>query len=188
MAMSDRFADIAALLSGQPANRPAIQTRPAASDPKKKGEITPPRRVEAASPGAAAAAAVPAAASAELKPIADEQIWNRVLEVASTSIGDKARTEHLVFESFDGTTLRLSIDESGADIARYLSRETDRIAELVKRATGRGVRIELDTTRAAPATSATDSATGNHGQAPPLVQKAMELFDATLISVDDVRS
>jgi DNA polymerase-3 subunit gamma/tau len=127
------------------------------------------------------------AAISEVKPVADDDLWPHVLEVASRSIGDKTRTEHLVFQSFDGRTLKLSIDDSGADIARYLSRETDRIADLVKRATGRTVRIELDTARFESRASDAPPSAAASGSTPPIIQKAIDLFDATLVSVDEIK-
>jgi hypothetical protein len=78
-------------------------------------------------------------------------------------------------------TLRLSIDDSGADIARYLSTQTDKIADLVKRATGRSVKIGLDVSRVkqSPVTRAEVDA-----PLPEIVKKAIDLFDATVVSID----
>jgi hypothetical protein len=89
-----------------------------------------------------------------------------------------------VFESFDGRTLRLSLDESGADVARYLTNNIDKLVDLVKRATGRHVRIELDTSRFdSRSKGAEASVDRSDAPRPPLVDKAIELFDAELIAV-----
>ena len=195
MAMSRQFADANAGATAKPQAASARLTSDGDSK-KKAAEIVidpqPPLAVESTSrqvePPLPQREAEQNLSIAEVKPGPDADLWPRVLELASKSIGDKTRTEHLVFESFDGRTLKLSIDDSGADIARYLSRETDRLADLVKRATGRAVRIELDTTRLQPPSSdkvTTSVATLN---TPPIVQKAIDLFDATLVSVEDIQN
>ena len=208
MALSQHFADLSTVLSGGvPAAAPAAKSAPrvAADDSKKKaakvnpafsadGEDRPDGLAQPAPSAAYGSEAASVdrespAALAELKPAVDDDLWPRVLEVASRSIGDKTRTEHLVFQSFDGRVLRLSIDESGADIARYLSRETDRIADLVKRATGKTVKIELDTGQfAAERARPEPGGPSGHLPLPPLVEKAIDLFDATLVAVEEAPS
>jgi hypothetical protein len=94
---------------------------------------------------------------------------------------DQHRVEHLVFESFDGTTLRLAVEESAADMARFIAGQVEQIRDLVKRATGRGVSIVIDASRVAPRPGPSVQAAG---QTPEIVRKAAELFDATLVSVD----
>jgi hypothetical protein len=129
----------------------------------------------------------PPAAVSGSTDLTDDQLWPRVLEAAQRSVPDRQRTEHLVFESFDGRTVKLSLDESGADVARYLSMNTDKIADLVKRATGRTVRIELDTSRFdGPSNGQPHADAETSGPRPPLVEKAMDLFDAEIIAVDDL--
>ena len=100
-------------------------------------------------------------------------------------MGDRIRIEHLVFEAFDGRTLTLSIDDSGADVVRYLQGEVDRIADLVRRATGRSLRVELDTSRFDAPASTAPALDPNEIRRSPMVAKAMELFDAVVISVED---
>jgi len=157
-------------------------------EPKKKDpalNVPPPgmpERMETARPALVAEVKPASASPPASTPIAsNDELWPRVLQVAAQSMGDRQRTEHLVCDGFDGTTLRLSLDDSGADIARYLSTQVDKIADLVKRATGRNVKIDLDVSRAqrtAAAGVATDAAL------PELVKKAADLFDATLVSID----
>ena len=132
-------------------------------------------------PGSAIGGADEARVPASATPATDDELWPRVLQVAAQSMGDRQRTEHLVFESFDGVTLRLSIDDSGADIARYLRTQTDKIADLVKRATGRSVKIDLDVSnvKRSPAPAVTTDA-----PLPEIVRKAVDLFDATVVSID----
>lgn len=192
MALSRQFAEVNASGVGTKPQAGAPRL-PADGESKKKAAaevVVVPQPARAADPSVRPvhqSQGEPIAAISEVKPLADDDLWPRVLEVASRSIADKTRTEHLVFQSFDGRTLKLSIDDSGADIARYLSRETDRIADLVKRATGKSVRVELDTSRfdARPADAPAPAATAS---APPIVQKAIDLFDATLVSVDEIKT
>jgi len=122
------------------------------------------------------------------EPIPGERLWARVLEVASASMGDRHRTAHLVFQSFDGSVLKLGIDESGADIVRHLKDNAAKIVELVKRATGKSLRVELDFSRFESAVNGANHAV-EQSQAPRplLVQKAIDLFDATVIDVQPLK-
>ncbi len=190
LALSEHFADISSALAGKALPAGAVKTnRPAAPEAeskKKAGAVARPFAAESTVAVAGVSTRPEVGVIAEIKPVSDDELWPRVLEVAAKSIGDKTRTEHLVFQSFDGRTLRLSIDESGADIARYLSRELDRIADLVKRATGRTVRIELDASEAEVKPKPVSSVSAASATAPAIVKKAIELFDATIVAVEDV--
>lgn len=103
------------------------------------------------------------------------ELWARVLEVAASTMGDRLRTEHLTLDSFDGRTLRLLINDSGRDIARYLTREHDKLAELVKRATGQEVTIVLEAPPESPGYRASNGAFGS--QTPEYQQLASSLSD-----------
>jgi DNA polymerase III subunit gamma/tau len=191
LARSENFADIAGLLQGQASgsasSRPS--SSPAVADSKKKA-----LRQDAEPELKSAPTAPPHPPHIEVLEVAsqaatktsqtDADLWPQVLEVAARSVPDRQRTEHLVFQSFDGRTLRLSLDEGGADVVRYLTNNIDKIVDLVKRATGRVVRVELDTSRFDTRSKAAEVPADNaQGARLPLVQKAIELFDAELISV-----
>ena len=118
-------------------------------------------------------------------PIDDERLWPTVLAAAACSPKDQAKVQNLEFDSFDGRTLRLAVAENAEQVARFLQTQTEAIAELVQRATGRRVRIELDTTRAEAAPPATvDERVLDEVQRMPAIQKALELFDAVVVSVE----
>ena len=124
-------------------------------------------------------------AAEDESPLDGPSLWEKVRQVAAGSMGDRMRTEHLVLEAFDGRTLTLSVDDSGADVVRYLQGEVDRIADLVRRATGRSLRVELDTSRFDAPASTAPALDPNEIRRSPMVAKAMELFDAVVISVED---
>ena len=91
-------------------------------------------------------------------PAADDSIWDSVRRFAEHSHSDQARLEHLHFVAFDGRTLRLSVDDdTDGRLARFLTKQAGQIAELVKRATAREVRVEVEWTGTdAPVTPAAD--------------------------------
>jgi len=131
-----------------------------------------------------------AAAAVEVKPDAsassDEALWPTVLEAAAASSHDQARVQHLAFRSFDGRTLHLEVAQSAARTARYLGRQTEPVADLVRRATGRNVKVRIDVPEvekaaAGPATTATADV-----QKLPLVQEAVRVFDAVVTEAVDL--
>jgi hypothetical protein len=116
----------------------------------------------------------------------DDQLWQTVLAFAQQSPAAQARLRNLRFQSFDGATLKLAIDQEGARSARFLSAQTGSVAEFVQRATGRNVKVEINV----PAVE-TQAVRVRNAQAMeqvrkmPLVQTAMHLFDAVATSVQD---
>jgi DNA polymerase III gamma/tau subunit len=171
MCLTEQLADVAALLGGE---RPAQ-----AGASKKKEAVTrepkpPPARIVETK----TAAAPPGAQGAEL--------WASVQALAAEVPADRARLEHLVFESFDGRRLRLAVDTADAGLGRWLATQAEPLAEMVRRATARDVVVEIDT-------SAADSADGpqaarariEEAQRSPLVRRAMEIFDATVVDVQE---
>jgi DNA polymerase-3 subunit gamma/tau len=184
LAMSQHFADIAALLTGQAA-APATFGGTEAAAPAALGSSEPKKK----EPPASTSAAIARTTRPEVKPPADSELWARVVEVARQSMPDRQRTEHLIFQSYDGDTLRLSLDEGGADVVRYLNQNIDKLVDLVKRATGRNVRVELDTSRLEQHRHGTPAPMANtvlpSAAYPPLVQRALEAFDAEVVSITD---
>ena len=97
-----------------------------------------------------------------------------------------ARIEHLRFTSFDGRTLHLAVDEEGAELSRFLAGQSDRIADLVRRATGRNVRVHIEAAAGTPrsaAPAAEEAAV--EARSLPDVAEAMDLFDAEIVDVQD---
>jgi hypothetical protein len=109
-----------------------------------------------------------------------------VRALSAETPADHARLEHLVFESFDGHRLRLTLDTPDAGLGRWLAGQTAQLAEMIRRATARNVIVEIDT-------SALKGADGpqavrkriEEAQQSPLVRRAMEIFDATVVEVQE---
>jgi hypothetical protein len=98
-----------------------------------------------------------------------------------------ARVEGLQFRDFDGRTLRLSVAEGGVSYARFLTSQRGQLADLVKRATGRDVRVEveaLDLPERRPAE--VTGADLQQVQSMPVVGQALELFEATIFKVERI--
>jgi hypothetical protein len=109
-----------------------------------------------------------------------------VRALSAETPADHARLEHLVFKSFDGRRLRLTVDTPDAGLGRWLAGQTAQLAEMIRRATAQNVIVEIDT-------SAVKGAEGpqaarkriEEAQQSPLVRRAMEIFDATVVEVQD---
>jgi hypothetical protein len=166
------------------------------------GEIAPardPALIEVKSPPAAPPSApratiVPGAPSAPVAPAPpsarDPQdgaaLWRAV--VAAAAGGDRSRVQQLALRSFDGRTLRLAVREEAAATARYIAGQAERIAELVLRVTGRRVAVHIE---AAAEASTGARAADEPAPAPrlaeaqrlPVVERAMEIFDAIVVDV-----
>ena len=119
---------------------------------------------------------------------ADEgsRIWAEIKAVAAGRPSDVARIERLVYQSFDGGTLRLKIDTDDAGLARWLATQGKALGDLARQATNRTVHVELDT-------PLIDQGSGS-GSGPseieqarqiPIVKRASEIFDADVVDVRD---
>jgi len=205
LAMTERFADITKLLAdgstGAPRKKTASSASGSSTGGKKKesqavSEARPPARdrLTQSTPAPAPPAAAPSTPSpsthvTELKASptepSTENIWQQVIG-NTTSRADLAKIEPLEFKSEDGNTLRLGINEHGAGIVRYLKTQTEAIANIVQRATGRTMRIiiDADDTAAAPR-GATQSERLDEVRKLPVVEAAMDIFDATIIAVQE---
>jgi DNA polymerase-3 subunit gamma/tau len=119
-------------------------------------------------------------------PVSDAEFWPRVLELAAQNPRDQAMVQNLDCQSFDGQTLRVAVTEAGARIARVIGSRTETLADLVQRATGRRVRIVIDTSRLDDrSTSGPVDDDLDEVRQRPLVRQAMDLFDATVVGVEE---
>ena len=71
-------------------------------------------------------------------------------------------------------------------MARFLGRQSEQVAELVKQATGRRMKVEIDSgglveAEPPPLAPVSDQAVRDL----PAVARAMELFDATIVDVQE---
>ena len=119
---------------------------------------------------------------------ADEgsQIWTEIKAFAARTPRDVARIEHLVYQSFDGRTLRLRVETDDAGLARWLATQDKALGVLAREASTLAVRVELDG-------PLSDEASGS-GSGPseierarqiPIVKRASEIFDADVVDVRD---
>ena len=71
-------------------------------------------------------------------------------------------------------------------MARWLAGQSDAVASIVKQAVGRNIRIELSTSAAIGGAPA-DSRAGKIAEVQqlPVVRKAMEIFNADVVDVQD---
>lgn len=170
LCLSERFADITALLEG---------AKPAPAAPKKKDPPVSPGRVPSPAEQVAGVITEPRVAEPE-----GEGLWRKVEALATGSANEHALVEHLEYRSFDGTTLRLAIQSGDEGLARWLTGQSGTLTDLVMRATSRRVEVVVD----APDVGADDRALQQRRKAAlerPLVRTAMEIFDAEVIDVHE---
>ncbi|MFM1804063.1 MAG: polymerase subunit tau [Planctomycetota bacterium] len=162
-----------AVIAALPA--PALAPRPAtqASPSRPPAPVATPST--ARSPDTSPAVAQPARTLGEL--------IDRLAQVAERSPRDRAMFEQIEVIAFDGESATAALVDDGS--GRYLATNPDPIRTLLSRAAGRPVRLTLDTSRLAAArpesrpTTVDDPAVRND----PLVRKAAELLDASVIAV-----
>ncbi len=162
MCQAEHLADVAAILTGDSRPPAAKRGRPPASEPAKKKE--PP----------------PLAAPAD----EGDRLWSQVRAATPPRRGDHAPLEHLVYDSFDGRTLRLRAASGEPGLARWLGSQTDNLARLVERATGRAVAVEVKVPPEA-ADPARARRALEEAQRLPAVQAAMRVFDAQVVDVKE---
>ena len=126
------------------------------------------------------------------EPVADgSTLWEKVRSLAADSPSDHARVEHLVYRTFDGRTLRLSVETDDSGLGSWLSTQTVELADMVRRATSMSVHVEIEAKpRPTPGRPAGASQAGGElerAEQLPLVRAAMEIFDATVVDVKDVK-
>jgi hypothetical protein len=173
MCLTEQLADVAALLGG---DRPAVAPAAAASKKKEKavtGGPKPPPAHTVESKTAPSAAGEGTA------------LWASVQALAAETPAERAKVEHLVFESFDGRRLRLTAKTADAGLGRWLATQAAPLAEMVRRATSRDVIVEIDTSEADDAGPQAARARIEAAQRSPLVRRAMEIFDADVVEVKD---
>jgi len=198
MAMSEHLADIAALLSGAPPAAPRARiSAPAASvearAPAKKKEVSPP---ESAPPDEPLGAPPRCAASTvtEIKPaetpasavIADDALWDAVLKAAGQSPMMQTIIDDLEFRAIEGGVIELALNEHGRQRARYMLTQKDKLEAFIARVAGRKLRVTIEVGAETPAPRAKVGAEAlEEAQKLPAVSRAIELFDATVIDVQD---
>ncbi len=162
-----------AVIAALPA--PALAPRPATQAPPSRSPAPVATPSTARSPDTSPAVAQPARTLGEL--------IDRLAQVAERSPRDRAMFEQIEVIAFDGESATAALVDDGS--GRYLATNPDPIRTLLSRAAGRPVRLTLDTSRLAAArpesrpTTVDDPAVRND----PLVRKAAELLDASVIAV-----
>jgi hypothetical protein len=115
------------------------------------------------------------------KDLAD--LLSRLADIAEKSPRDHALSSQIEVLSFAGDAARVAVRADGG--GRYLVTNPDPVRTLVSRAAGRPVRVTLEareTPGVAPPPRSL-SADDAEVRADPLVRRAAELFDASIVSV-----
>lgn len=215
MALSERFADAASLLSGTSSGEPTKKKRltgaeqgSAAAPPSRRSPPPVPAKVpdtpvapEASRPGPTASQARPSRVKSTAKegspgrsePTAvetasigdsnDEGPWAR-LQAAASNPRQRVMLADFEFERLEGGTLRLRRRKDASPGVAFTMQRPQGLEDLASAAFGRRMRIEFveaGTARTASAAPATDESRA--AMEHPLVQEAMDLFDAHVVQV-----
>jgi DNA polymerase-3 subunit gamma/tau len=164
MCQAEHLADVAGLLAGG-ASEPSAAERSRPRITAKKKE--------------APAPALPLATPAD----EGDRLWSQV-RAATPQPGDHAPFEHLVYDSFDGRTLRLRAASGEPGLARWLGSQTENLARLVERTTGRAVAVEVKVPPEVADPARTRRAL-EEAERLPAVQAAMRVFDAQIVDVKE---
>jgi hypothetical protein len=192
MALSAHLADIAPLLRGETPDGRAAATL---TEPKKKDPLTPPPRlIGSSSPEAGESASAGGGIVREVKPAVGaaaegEDLWRAVRAAVAGDAMSHALIEGLTPASLEGRLLRLRVRDEASGRARFLAQQGEQVAAIIERATARRLRVEIE---AGPGGDAPRGAAPippdavDAARRLPLVQRAMELFDAAIAAVDPV--
>ncbi len=201
LALSEKFADAAALLKGAPAGDGRLSGAGSAGAAQKKSpqRAEPaPKLSELAAATAAKSAAAPASAEPELsQPAAarvdvdPEQVWRHVVEEAHRNARLGPVVDALSWDQrLDGPTISLVLED--ASLLAYARTCLGAVEKIFAAALGRPVRLELIAGAAAPANGKTTGtalpSSSEFAEAAqiPIVRKAMELLDARIVDVKPV--
>ena len=201
MALQSSFVDAANLLhSGggapatkkkRPSAKPAISVSPMATPSKKpsvakvKTPPTPPvstanaATLETKSPVKAQATSEPKASSSDTSPVPHPDGPWAAIRAAVSSKNEDAILETLEFESFESNQLSVRPKQEAGSAADWIRSHPGGLETLVQRALGRGIAVKI-----LSSTKATQQVVGGideHILDLPIVQEAIELFDASVI-------
>ena len=189
LAMTEQIADAAALLKNSGAGATNSGTRAAnsgtgaspvrtAGSPQKKSDPEPAARTLTQ----AADSAAPDAGAAQAAPTADDP-WSRFCSVAAKRPTTRVLAQTLRLQSIDSDRAVLTADNP--KMLANARHQTDLLASMFREALGRPVRIEFAGDSDAPAASPAPNRLNDPVLEHDLVRKAVELFDARVVSIED---
>ncbi|MBI1303937.1 MAG: DNA polymerase III subunit gamma/tau [Phycisphaera sp.] len=176
---------------------PTVEPKPAALEPKPAALEPKPAALEpkpaALEPKPAALEPKPAALEqrpAPPEPTASEAtdlatLRARASAIAAQSAKDQALLSQIELRAFDAGVARIALPREGG--AAYLATNPEPIRALLSRAAGRPIRIDIERSeaesRSAPRPATVSATDEQAARADPLVRRAIDLFDATIVSV-----
>jgi DNA polymerase-3 subunit gamma/tau len=188
MALTEHFASAAGLLNGTPSTTPTTKKKTTFVEPPR---VAPPT-TKAIEPNAIEPNEIEPNAI-EPKAIEPKAIEPKAIEPNSASVGtpwecllgaiqgplDRAMLDTLQFEALSDTTLTVRVRPGSAAAAAWVRARPESLEALAQRAFGKRISIELLAETAAPEPTPieVDDVIRMH----PVVQEAMDLFDATLV-------
>ena len=171
--------------SGSDASRVAVEPKFA---PRQAGTIGAAGAQAAASQQYASAAIPPTAAGTNVAPaVAPAQdlaeLKARLSAIAAKSPRDAALVSQCEVVSFTEGNARVTVRDDGG--GRYLAGNPEPLRTLLARAAGRAVRVSVDVCAApdAPAAPRPIAVDDSEARNDPLVRRAADLFDATIVAV-----
>jgi len=197
LSLTSRFSAGAALLANGPARGGDLKKAGDPAAQRASGQQVTGARDErrAASPAAlpsrpvsieakpAASASAPSAAPAEAADL--PSLRARLEAVCAQSSKDQALLSQIELRSFEAGLVRIALSRDGG--AAYLASNPEPVRALLSRAAGRPIRVDIERSereeRPAQRQLAASAADEQAARADPLVRRAVELFDATIVAV-----
>lgn len=173
-----------------PAAAKSAKSRPQASEPAQVPAATRTKPTQAQtdqtsrpSPETVPAETEPGEASTPVHDLSTaEGLWNHACDVASRRGSDEALFIELQFDSGDPDRIRVRFKRPNTATAGFVQSNMGRVAAILREAAGRPLAVELAAPAQppdAPERASLDPAITEN----PLIQEALELFDATIHSV-----
>jgi len=128
-------------------------------------------------------AEVPILAPAEAADL--PSLRTRLEALCAQSSKDQALLSQFELRAFDAGIVRIALPRDGG--AAYLASNPEPVRALLSRAAGRPIRVDIERSereeRPAPRPAAASAADEQAARADPLVRRAVDLFDATIVAV-----
>jgi DNA polymerase-3 subunit gamma/tau len=210
LCMTDHLASIPALLRGEPdptPQQPNLPPRLQAAGEKKnlhpgaQPDLRPQEPVKFAGGHAPHVELRPASAAAELKPstapptesssfvpaVATEVsdaagAWDRIVQAARTP-ADQARIAQIHLLRFEGSTALLAFTP---DATAFVRKQVDELKQQIRRALGAAIRVEFEASGSDVQPPASPERLREEVKKNPVVARAMDLFDADVIAVEEI--
>jgi hypothetical protein len=108
--------------------------------------------------------------------------WERIVQAARAP-ADQARIAQIHLLRFDGSTALLAFTP---DATAFVRKQVDELKQQIRRALGAAIRVEFEASGSDAQPPASPERRREEVKKNPLVARAMDLFDAEVIAVEEI--